>query len=143
MIVCLSCSMLFQHLCIKRPAALVTGRLKGGFVKGWFWRMCPRSGFRSGGTSAKTSLLENHPFVNPRSKEGNLPPLPPPPKKTSQKLKEGLELSELFFSRSKPGQNRGETHRRSISCRTAGVTTKELIWNCRSCFLRNQAVSKP
>ena len=26
----------------------------------------PRSGFRSGGTSAKTTLLENHPFVNPQ-----------------------------------------------------------------------------
>ena len=24
-------------------------KLKGGFVKGWFWLMCPRSGFRSGG----------------------------------------------------------------------------------------------
>ena len=31
---------------------------KGGFVKGWFWRTCPRSGFRSGGTSAETTLLE-------------------------------------------------------------------------------------
>ena len=67
-----------------------TGREKGGFVKGWFWRTCPRSGFRSGGTcectvvpvfwfggnirmyprsgfrsggtSAKTTLLKNHPF---------------------------------------------------------------------------------
>ena len=28
--------------------------------------MYPRSGFRSGGTSAKTTLLENHPFGNPR-----------------------------------------------------------------------------
>ena len=27
--------------------------------------MYPRSGCRSGGTSAKTTLLENHPFVNP------------------------------------------------------------------------------
>ena len=26
--------------------------------------MYPRSGFRSGGTSAKTTLLENHPSVN-------------------------------------------------------------------------------
>ena len=41
------------------------GLTKGGFVKGWFWRMSPRSVFRSGGTSAKTTLLENHPFVNP------------------------------------------------------------------------------
>ena len=34
-----------------------------------FWgniRMYPRFGFRSGGTSAKTTLLENHPFGNPR-----------------------------------------------------------------------------
>ena len=30
-------------------------------------RMYPRSGFRSGGTSAKTALLENHPFGNPRN----------------------------------------------------------------------------
>ena len=72
----------------------MTGRQKGDFVKGWFWRMCPSSGFRSGGTcertlvpvfvpggtsecalvrvfcsggtSDKTTLLENHPFVNPR-----------------------------------------------------------------------------
>ena len=70
----------------------ITGRQKGGFVKGWFWRMYPRSGFRSGetcmrtsrfsfrgnirmyprsgfrseGRSAKTTLLENHPLVNPR-----------------------------------------------------------------------------
>ena len=28
----------------------ITGRQNGGFVKGWFWRMCSRSGFRSGGT---------------------------------------------------------------------------------------------
>ena len=27
---------------------------KGGFVKGWFWRTCPRSGFRSGGTCKRT-----------------------------------------------------------------------------------------
>ena len=31
-----------------------TGRYKGGFVKGWFWRTYPRSGFRSGGTSERT-----------------------------------------------------------------------------------------
>ena len=28
---------------------MLSGRQEGGFVKGWFWRMCPRSGFRSGG----------------------------------------------------------------------------------------------
>ena len=28
--------------------------------------MYPRSGFRSGGTCAKPTLLENHPFGNPR-----------------------------------------------------------------------------
>ena len=32
--------------------------IKGRFPKGWFWRMYPCSGFRSGGTSAKTTLLE-------------------------------------------------------------------------------------
>ena len=70
----------------------ITGRQKGGFVKGGGSgertlvpvfvpgehsngpsfrfsfrgniRMYPRSGFRSGGTSAKTTLLENHPFSN-------------------------------------------------------------------------------
>ena len=31
--------------------------IKGRFLKGWFWRTCPRSGFRSGGTSAETTLL--------------------------------------------------------------------------------------
>ena len=68
-------------------------RQKGGFVKGWFGecalvpvfvlgehanvasfrfsfrgniRMYPRSGFRSGGTSAKITPSENHPFANPR-----------------------------------------------------------------------------
>ena len=33
---------------------IFTGRYKGGFVKGWFWRMYPRSGFRSGGTFERT-----------------------------------------------------------------------------------------
>ena len=32
--------------------------IKGRFPKGWFWRTCPRSRFRSGGTSAETTLLE-------------------------------------------------------------------------------------
>ena len=32
--------------------------IKGRFPKGWFRRMYPRSCFRSGGTSAKTTLLE-------------------------------------------------------------------------------------
>ena len=32
----------------------ITGRQKGGFVKAWFWRMCPRSGFRFGGTCERT-----------------------------------------------------------------------------------------
>ena len=35
--------------------------------------MYPHSGCRSGGTSAKTTLLENHPLVNPRIKEGKRP----------------------------------------------------------------------
>ena len=34
-------------------------------------RMYPRSGFRSGGTSAKTTLLEDHPFANPPKDRGN------------------------------------------------------------------------
>ena len=32
--------------------------IKGRFPKGWFWRTYPRSGFRSVGTSAETTLLE-------------------------------------------------------------------------------------
>ena len=36
------------------------------FRSGGNIRMYPRSGFRSGGTSAKITLLENHPFVNPK-----------------------------------------------------------------------------
>ena len=76
------------------PSDLGTGRQKGGFViqggfgecalvpvfvpgehanvpSFWFSfrgniQMYPRSGFRSGGTSSKTTLLENHPFVNPQ-----------------------------------------------------------------------------
>ena len=32
--------------------------IKGRFPKGWFWRTYPRSGLRSGGTSAETTLLE-------------------------------------------------------------------------------------
>ena len=32
--------------------------IKGRFPKVWFWRTYPRSGLRSGGTSAETTLLE-------------------------------------------------------------------------------------
>ena len=39
---------------------------KGGFVKGWFWQMYPRSGFRSGGTSAETTLLETTLLSTPK-----------------------------------------------------------------------------
>ena len=74
---------------IARLVIVLTGRQKGGFVKGWFWRMCPRSGFRSQGTCERTlvpvfvpgehpnvpsfrfsvrgHIRQNHPFVNPRS----------------------------------------------------------------------------
>ena len=60
---------------------------KGGFVKGWLWRIYPRSGFRSGGTCAHTlvpvfvlgeqanvpsfrisfwgNIRQNHPFGKP------------------------------------------------------------------------------
>ena len=34
--------------CLSRFVPYFTGREKGGFLKGWFWRMCPRSGFCSG-----------------------------------------------------------------------------------------------
>ena len=37
-----------------------------GFRSGGTSECAPRSGFHFGGTSAKTTLLENHPFVNPR-----------------------------------------------------------------------------
>ena len=39
--------------------------IRGRFPKGWFWRTYPRSGFRSGGTSAKTTLLETTLLRNP------------------------------------------------------------------------------
>ena len=49
-----------------------TGKQKGGFVKGWFWRMCPRSSLRSGGTCECTLVPvvvpgehpPNHPLEN-------------------------------------------------------------------------------
>ena len=66
---------------------IFTGRQKGGFVKGWFWRMYPRSGFRSRGTcectlvpvcvpgehpnvpsfrfSFRGNIRQNHPFGKP------------------------------------------------------------------------------
>ena len=40
--------------------------IKGRFPKGWFWQTYPRSGFRSGGTSAETTLFGNLPYANPR-----------------------------------------------------------------------------
>ena len=64
-----------------------TGRQKGGFVKGWFWRMYPHSGFRSRRTCERTlipvfvpgehpnvpsfqfsfrgNIRQNHPFGKP------------------------------------------------------------------------------
>ena len=42
--------------------------IKGRFPKGWFWRTYPRSGFRSGGTSAKTTLLETTLLRTPEKK---------------------------------------------------------------------------
>ena len=60
----------------------ITGRQKGGFVKGWFWRMYPRSSFRSGGTSecalVPVFVLGNirmYPLSGFRS--GGHPPKPP------------------------------------------------------------------
>ena len=43
--------------------------IKGRFLKGWFWRTYPRSGFRSGGTSAKTTLLETTLLGSPDSSQ--------------------------------------------------------------------------
>ena len=44
-------------------------RQKGGFVKGWFWRMCPHSGFWYRGTSECTLVpafaTEEHPPKQP------------------------------------------------------------------------------
>ena len=80
----------------KQTRQKLTGRQEGGFVKGWFWRMYPRSGFRSGGTCERTLVpvfvsgdhpnvpsfrfsfwgntrqnhpFGNHPFGNPRKTE--------------------------------------------------------------------------
>ena len=36
------------------PPLKFTGRQEGGFLIGWFWRTCPRSRFRSGGTCERT-----------------------------------------------------------------------------------------
>ena len=61
----------------------VTGRQKGGFVKGWFWRMYPRSGFRSGGTSERTLVpvfVPGEPserILVPGFVPGEHPPKPP------------------------------------------------------------------
>ena len=76
-----------QLLCVYCSSDLLTGRHKGGFVKGWFRRMCPRSGFRSRGTCERTlvpvyvpgehpnvpsfrfsfrgNICQNHPFGKP------------------------------------------------------------------------------
>ena len=60
-----------------------TGRQKGGFVKGWFWRTYPRSGFRCGEACERTLVPVSHsggtsectlvPFFVP----GEHPPKPP------------------------------------------------------------------
>ena len=44
--------------------------IKGRFPKGRFWRTYPRSGFRSGGTSAKTTLLETTLLRTPENQGG-------------------------------------------------------------------------
>ena len=49
--------------------------IKGWFPKGWFWRTYPRSGFRSGGTSAKTTLLETALSRTPEQESGRKAPL--------------------------------------------------------------------
>ena len=82
----LSC---WVHLrCMFSP--IITRRQKGGFVKGWFWHMCPRSGFFSGGTckctlvpvfvpgehanvpsfwSFRGNICQNHPLGKPPFRE--------------------------------------------------------------------------
>ena len=40
--------------------------IKGRFPKGWFWRMYPHSGFRSGDIR-QNHPFGNHPFANPRN----------------------------------------------------------------------------
>ena len=42
------------------------GSQRGGFPKGWFWRMFPRNENRNEGTFAKTTLSRNRPFVPSR-----------------------------------------------------------------------------
>ena len=37
---------------------------EGGFVKGWFWRTCPHSGFRSRGTCYRSEKLQNESSPN-------------------------------------------------------------------------------
>ena len=55
---------------VRLEERLVTGIQKGGFVKGWFWRMWPRSGFRSEGGFGECALV---PVFVP----GEHPPKPP------------------------------------------------------------------
>ena len=45
-------------------AHLFPGFAKGWFPKGWFWRMFPRNENRNEGTFAKTTLLQNCPFIS-------------------------------------------------------------------------------
>ena len=58
----LCCVFFLSHFC-----PIFTGRYKGGFLKVWFWRMCPRPGFRSEGTCEGTLVpvfvLGEHPNV--------------------------------------------------------------------------------
>ena len=55
-------------LCFWEDNAVLSpiGRQKDGFVKGWFWRMYPRSRCRSGGTCERTLVPVfvpgEHPF---------------------------------------------------------------------------------
>ena len=94
----------------------VTGRQKGVFVKEWFWRTCPRCGFRSRGTCERTLVpvfvsgehanvtsfrflvpgnirqnrpFGNHPFPNPEDVPGTRPQTVSPREISSS-------LSEIF-----------------------------------------------
>ena len=64
---CLSCKTLSFSGCLRLYKFLkVHWEIKGGFVKGWFWRTYPRSGFRSGGTCETTLVPVFVPGVHPK-----------------------------------------------------------------------------
>ena len=61
-----SCIRRFPSQSQREFAVKIHWEIKGRFRKGWFWRTYPRSGFRSGGTSAETTLLETTLLSTPK-----------------------------------------------------------------------------